>query len=108
WAVVCFGGGGEIRTHERLPFAGFQDRCNRPLCHTSITLLNTENRRPVLAPAATLNPGYAQVSLRKCGAPRPVQSTTLPHRRRALIIRNVRIPPPSATSSLRISFHQYK
>ena len=31
------GGGGEIRTHERLPFAGFQDRCNRPLCHTSQT-----------------------------------------------------------------------
>ena len=29
------GGGGEIRTHERFPFAGFQDRCNRPLCHTS-------------------------------------------------------------------------
>ena len=29
------GGGGEIRTHERLPFAGFQDQCNRPLCHTS-------------------------------------------------------------------------
>ena len=29
------GGGGEIRTHERLPVAGFQDRCNRPLCHTS-------------------------------------------------------------------------
>lgn len=31
------GGGGEIRTHERLPVAGFQDRCNRPLCHTSST-----------------------------------------------------------------------
>lgn len=32
------GGGGEIRTHERLPVAGFQDRCNRPLCHTSAGL----------------------------------------------------------------------
>ena len=29
------GGSGEIRTHERLPVAGFQDRCNRPLCHAS-------------------------------------------------------------------------
>ena len=29
------GGSGEIRTHEGLPLAGFQDRCNRPLCHTS-------------------------------------------------------------------------
>ena len=33
--AVFSGGGGEIRTHERLPVAGFQDRCNRPLCHTS-------------------------------------------------------------------------
>src|SRR5574343_223856 len=31
------GGGGEIRTHGRLPVAGFQDRCNRPLCHTSMS-----------------------------------------------------------------------
>ena len=53
-AVVCFGGGGEIRTHERLPFAGFQDRCNRPLCHTSVALLNTENRQPVEAPARSV------------------------------------------------------
>ncbi len=29
------GGSGEIRTHGRLPVAGFQDRCNRPLCHAS-------------------------------------------------------------------------
>ena len=29
------GGSGEIRTHEGLPLAGFQDRCNRPLCHAS-------------------------------------------------------------------------
>jgi hypothetical protein len=32
------GGSGEIRTHERLPFAGFQDQCNRPLCHASIAI----------------------------------------------------------------------
>ena len=44
--VWLSGGGGEIRTHERLPVAGFQDRCNRPLCHTS------EPALPVLAPAA--------------------------------------------------------
>ena len=30
------GGSGEIRTHEGLPLAGFQDRCNRPLCHASL------------------------------------------------------------------------
>ncbi len=35
---VVYGGSGEIRTHERLPVAGFQDRCNRPLCHASCTL----------------------------------------------------------------------
>ena len=29
------GGGGEIRTHEGLPLAGFQDRCLQPLGHTS-------------------------------------------------------------------------
>ena len=33
------GGSGEIRTHERLPVAGFQDRCNRPLCHASCNCL---------------------------------------------------------------------
>ena len=30
-----FGGSGEIRTHGPFRAAGFQDRCNRPLCHTS-------------------------------------------------------------------------
>ena len=30
------GGSGEIRTHGRFPVAGFQDRCNRPLCHASL------------------------------------------------------------------------
>jgi hypothetical protein len=29
------GGGGEIRTHEAFRPAGFQDRCNQPLCHPS-------------------------------------------------------------------------
>ena len=33
--VMCSGGSGEIRTHEPLRVAGFQDRCNRPLCHAS-------------------------------------------------------------------------
>src|SRR6266496_3820741 len=28
-------GGGEIRTHEAFRPAGFQDRCNQPLCHPS-------------------------------------------------------------------------
>ncbi len=39
-----FGGSGEIRTHGSLRIAGFQDRCNRPLCHasnTSVTRLKT-------------------------------------------------------------------
>ena len=35
WSRAVHGGSGEIRTHERLPVAGFQDRCNRPLCHAS-------------------------------------------------------------------------
>jgi hypothetical protein len=31
-----FGGGGEIRTLDRLlTYAGFQDRCIQPLCHPS-------------------------------------------------------------------------
>src|SRR5262249_20855717 len=29
------GGGGGIRTRERFRVVGFQDRCNRPLCHPS-------------------------------------------------------------------------
>src|SRR5690554_4573837 len=29
------GGSGEIRTHEGLPLAGFQDRCLQPLGHAS-------------------------------------------------------------------------
>ena len=33
--MSIFGGSGEIRTHGRFPVAGFQDRCNRPLCHAS-------------------------------------------------------------------------
>lgn len=41
--LVAIGGGGEIRTHERLPVAGFQDRCNRPLCHTSCTYHDCRN-----------------------------------------------------------------
>lgn len=31
------GGGGEIRTLERLPVDGFQDRCLQPLGHPSAT-----------------------------------------------------------------------
>ena len=31
----AIGGRGGIRTHGWLPIAGFQDRCNRPLCHPS-------------------------------------------------------------------------
>ncbi len=31
------GGGGEIRTLERLPVDGFQDRCLKPLGHPSAT-----------------------------------------------------------------------
>lgn len=38
------GGSGEIRTHERFPFAGFQDRCNRPLCHASKSDILTATR----------------------------------------------------------------
>jgi hypothetical protein len=30
------GGSGEIRTHERFPVAGFQDRCIQPLCQASV------------------------------------------------------------------------
>ncbi len=30
------GGSGEIRTHGPLRVDGFQDRCNRPLCHASL------------------------------------------------------------------------
>jgi hypothetical protein len=30
------GGSGEIRTHGPFRVAGFQDRCNRPLCHASL------------------------------------------------------------------------
>ncbi len=33
--ALLFGGNGEIRTHGRFPVVGFQDRCNRPLCHVS-------------------------------------------------------------------------
>jgi hypothetical protein len=33
------GGRGGIRTHGWLPIAGFQDRCNRPLCHPSEALV---------------------------------------------------------------------
>ena len=36
-ARICSdsGGSGEIRTHGPFRVAGFQDRCNRPLCHAS-------------------------------------------------------------------------
>jgi hypothetical protein len=33
--LEALGGSGEIRTHGTLRFAGFQDRCIQPLCHTS-------------------------------------------------------------------------
>ena len=33
--TILYGGRGGIRTHERFPFAGFQDRCFRPLSHPS-------------------------------------------------------------------------
>ena len=35
FGVLVSGGRGGIRTHGWLPIAGFQDRCNRPLCHPS-------------------------------------------------------------------------
>ncbi len=55
---VVIGGGGEIRTHERLPFAGFQDQCNRPLCHTSSGLPTTFSRlEQQTAPAITPGDG---------------------------------------------------
>ena len=41
---TVYGGSGEIRTHERFPFAGFQDRCNRPLCHASKAYILTATR----------------------------------------------------------------
>src|SRR5438046_2184609 len=36
WGVFVCGGSGGIRTHERLPVAGFQDRCLQPLGHASV------------------------------------------------------------------------
>ena len=41
------GGGGEIRTHERLPVAGFQDQCNRPLCHASVLISSATTKKGV-------------------------------------------------------------
>ena len=39
------GGRGGIRTHGASPHAGFQDRCNRPLCHPSQkSPLSSQNR----------------------------------------------------------------
>ena len=34
-ACFCYGGEGEIRTHGRINFGGFQDRCLKPLGHLS-------------------------------------------------------------------------
>src|SRR3989304_7497543 len=33
-------GGGEIRTHGALRHSCFQDKCDRPLCHASVLILN--------------------------------------------------------------------
>ena len=51
------GGGGEIRTHERLPVAGFQDRCLKPLGHTSVTRSAARacRRKPPKAPRQIWN-----------------------------------------------------
>lgn len=49
-----FGGSSEIRTRGAFPHDGVQDRCNKPLCHTSINLahgLGLEPRRAVLETA---------------------------------------------------------
>ena len=35
----CSGGSGEIRTHDALRHAGFQDRCIQPLCHASANMM---------------------------------------------------------------------
>lgn len=35
YLVQIDGGGGEIRTLEQFPIAGFQDRCLQPLGHSS-------------------------------------------------------------------------
>ena len=37
-SVFIFGGSGEIRTHGELPHACFQDKCLKPLGHTSLFL----------------------------------------------------------------------
>ena len=39
------GGRGGIRTHGALPHGGFQDRCNRPLCHPSASAVRLGDRR---------------------------------------------------------------
>lgn len=39
-SITYNGGGGEIRTLEWFPIAGFQDRCLQPLGHSSISTSN--------------------------------------------------------------------
>lgn len=42
--LFFIGGSGEIRTHGPLRIDGFQDRCNRPLCHASKFFLRRFSR----------------------------------------------------------------
>src|SRR5204862_7238833 len=47
------GGESGIRTHGRLPVAGFQDQCNRPLCHLSCALESVARGRMLAPPDRT-------------------------------------------------------
>jgi hypothetical protein len=40
-SLGCIGGSLGIRTLETFRFAGFQDRCNRPLCQASYPIILT-------------------------------------------------------------------
>src|SRR5690554_1008542 len=50
------GGGGEIRTHGRLPFGGFQDRCLQPLGHSSTVRRGFYEHRKLLSTESCLLP----------------------------------------------------
>lgn len=53
--VRMYGGGAEIRTLERFPVDGFQDRCLQPLGHPSATS-RTINRADPLVKPITVQP----------------------------------------------------
>jgi hypothetical protein len=100
-ADVAVGGSGEIRTHGPLRADGFQDRCNRPLCHASWSRgRDCSQRRPLNPACGPVRTGPGTPRGDRCRRARPSGRRPTGSRCRSTAAAGCR-PGPAATSGRR-------